>query len=617
MRRLFLYIFLILLQGFLLSEEKLFQKEWDAKNHVEFSSTLKVLEPLLTSHLTQHTVDAQFLVKVRDRFLWLLDPDKAYFLEGEVGPYIQSIDSFCSAWEARSLAPFWDLFILKIEGIVRAKEVRASIIPHLRSYPSVLYNHQVYASDDDELVLRQSSLLFSFVEKGLPILEASKKLDQEEREWVVAKGNFPRALSLFRHLLQQALSYAFDPHSDLLDTKEAVSLKEVLTKTSFGTGIEVARSEGGYVISKIFKNSPAALGKILRSGDLLLSLNEKLTDELSPEEVHAILSERGAPLTVRIIYQRAKDEKKSCSITKRTFVLDEGRLSWSVHPTKEGGVLVMALDCFYKGSERLSAEHDFREAWTRANAHHMIKGVVLDLRKNRGGFLLEAVKIAGLFIKSGVIVVVEYSDGKRCFFRDLDPEALITCPVVVLVSKQTASAAEIVAEALKEYGVALVVGDEHTFGKGTVQTETVTMKGRASPSQYKVTVGTYYSVGGESIQGEGVRSDIVVPGKGNGASIGEQFLEGSLPKNSKIEPSFSDQLQDVAASSQYWFRTYYVPFLQEKTSRWQELVPSLRTRSFSRIGSHALRPEEQLDETVLIVQDMISLEKTKKKEPLE
>src|SRR5207244_3248718 len=96
------------------------------------------------------------------------------------------------------------------------------------------------------------------------------------------------------------------------------------------------------------------------------------------------------------------------------------------------------------------------------------------LRDNRGGFLMQAVKVAGLFIKSGVIVVSKTGDGKEHLYRDTDSADLFDGPLIVLTSKETASAAEIVAQALKDYGVAIIVGDEKTYGKGSIQMQTAT-----------------------------------------------------------------------------------------------------------------------------------------------
>ena len=160
---------------------------------------------------------------------------------------------------------------------------------------------------------------------------------------------------------------------------------------------------------------------------------------------------------------------------------------------------------------------------TKLKSQGNLRGLILDLRSNSGGFLSQAVKVAGLFISDGVIVISKYSNGEEKFYRDVDGKTVYDGPLVVLTSKATASAAEIVAQALQDYGVALVVGDEHTYGKGTIQTQTVT--DNRSTSYFKVTVGKYYTVSGHTPQKEGVKADIVVPGRWSKEKIGEMSID--------------------------------------------------------------------------------------------
>ncbi|MBM3199177.1 MAG: hypothetical protein FJZ58_08020, partial [Chlamydiae bacterium] len=143
-----------------------------------------------------------------------------------------------------------------------------------------------------------------------------------------------------------------------------------------------------------------------------------------------------------------------------------------------------------------------------------------------------------------------------------------------------ASAAEIVAQALQDYGLALVVGDERTYGKGTIQYQTVTEKGASS--YFKVTVGKYYTVSGRSTQIEGVKADLVVPTCYAPFNIGEKYLLYPL-KNDQIESAFMDPLLDIAPRSRSWMKKNYLPHVQKKLSFWMEVLPRLQANSESRI----------------------------------
>ncbi len=114
------------------------------------------------------------------------------------------------------------------------------------------------------------------------------------------------------------------------------------------------------------------------------------------------------------------------------------------------------------------------------------------MRENSGGFLSQAVRVSGLFISSGVVVISKYGDGSLKYYRSMDGSPHYQGPLVILVSRGSASATEIVAQTLQDYGVALVAGDIQTYGKGTIQHQTVTSD--RTNSFFKVTVGRYYTV---------------------------------------------------------------------------------------------------------------------------
>jgi carboxyl-terminal processing protease len=184
----------------------------------------------------------------------------------------------------------------------------------------------------------------------------------------------------------------------------------------------------------------------------------------------------------------------------------------------------------------------------------------------------------------------------------------------------SASASEIVAQALQDYGIGLVVGDSRTYGKGSIQYQTITDP--SASSYFKVTVGRYYTVSGRSTQIEGVQADIHVPTAYAPYNIGERYLEYAL-KNDQIAPAYNDLLSDVQGATKQWFQKNYLPFLQKKQSQWVQMLPTLKKSSQHRIANNPnfqlfLKNMEdasidigmndlQMQEAVSIVKDMISL----------
>jgi carboxyl-terminal processing protease len=189
----------------------------------------------------------------------------------------------------------------------------------------------------------------------------------------------------------------------------------------------------------------------------------------------------------------------------------------------------------------------------KLKAEH-VEGIILDLRNNGGGSLEEAVKLAGLFIKQGPIVQVKEPRGKPIVDADEDPSVLWDGPLVVMTSRFSASASEIVAAALQDYGRALVVGESSTHGKGTVQSlnqlkpylRMAGINNIGEPGALKFTIRKFYRASGASTQFKGVIPDIILPSVLNHSKdLGEASLENALPWDT-IESANYDKLDRVA-----------------------------------------------------------------------
>jgi carboxyl-terminal processing protease len=159
-----------------------------------------------------------------------------------------------------------------------------------------------------------------------------------------------------------------------------------------------------------------------------------------------------------------------------------------------------------------------------------VNGIVLDLRRNGGGLLPEAVKLAGLFIEEGPMVQVIDSRQRKQILKDNDAKIGYNGPMIVLVGKLSASASEIVAAALQDYGRAVVVGSQSTHGKGTVQTvmpltNWVRIK---DPGKLKLTISKFYRIAGGTTQKQGVKPDLILPNPYDYMDIGEAKLPNSL-----------------------------------------------------------------------------------------
>ena len=200
----------------------------------------------------------------------------------------------------------------------------------------------------------------------------------------------------------------------------------------------------------------------------------------------------------------------------------------------------------------------------------------------------QAVAVSGLFMNKGIVVSVQDASGRVQHLREVEGKPVWEGPLLILVNQGTASAAEIVAQGLQDYGRAIVVGDLNTFGKGSFQT--LTLDAVSNPKinpqgEYKVTRNLYYTVSGKSPQLRGVQSDIVIPGLLTGMEVGERFAKFPL-ENKSIDPHFEDDLSDLPPAYRIQLGAMYKYNLQAKVTTYEPYLERLRANTEKRIRTN-------------------------------
>lgn len=196
--------------------------------------------------------------------------------------------------------------------------------------------------------------------------------------------------------------------------------------------------------------------------------------------------------------------------------------------------------------------------------------------------------MTGLFITKGIIVSIKDDAGNVQHLRELDGKTSWDGPLLVLINRASASASEIVAQTLQDYGRGIVVGDDHSYGKGSFQTFTLSSakNGSVNPQgEYKVTRGRYYTVSGKSPQLHGVISDVVVPGPLSEVEIGEQYAKYPL-EGDQIKENFNDDLSDIPFFQRDKVRMLYKFDLQPKLDIYTKFVAPLKKNSEQRVSNN-------------------------------
>ena len=346
----------------------------------------------------------------------------------------------------------------------------------------------------------------------------------------------------------------YDPHSTYFsaDTYEDFGIQMKLQLV--GIGAMLGLEEDTCTVREIVPGGPADLGHQLKPNDKIIEVAQ---DQGEPVEIigmklRKIVDQiRGAKGTkVRLIVQPAEatdsSVRKEIVITRDVVKLDSARARAAVFqvPGPEGKTVplgVVTLPAFYgpaddgdTDADKTSASEDVAKLLVQLKQAN-VQGVVLDLRHNGGGYLTEAIELAGLFIHKGPVVQVKGYDGDIQIDSDKAESLSYDGPLAVLVDRFSASASEIVAGALKDYGRAVVIGDTSTHGKGTVQAtfemKRISRELARSPAKTgaaKITIQKFYLPDGSSTQLKGVVSDIVLPSIDEFLPIGESDLPHAL-----------------------------------------------------------------------------------------
>jgi carboxyl-terminal processing protease len=362
-----------------------------------------------------------------------------------------------------------------------------------------------------------------------------------------------------------ALAQTYDPHSEYLSPSDLENFQISMKLSLVGVGAVLSSEDGYAKVKEIVPGGPAARDGRLGVSDRIAAVAqgdaefEDVVDMKLDKVVEKIRGRKGTVVRLLVIPGDATDpsKRKIIDIRRDEVKLKDQEAKAEVLDLGEQGgrpkrIGWITLPSFYANMENRgtpkSTTQDVASLLGRLKREG-IQGLIIDLRRDGGGSLEEAINLTGLFIPKGPVVQAKDSNGKITVSQDTSPDVAYNGPLIVLTNRLSASASEIFAAALQDYGRAVIIGDERTFGKGTVQTVLDLGRlmspfslGTADAGALKLTIQKFYRVRGGSTQLNGVESDIILPSLTDNSEIGEGSLKNRLAYDEVAPVKIADSM---------------------------------------------------------------------------
>ncbi len=515
---------------------------------------------LMTQHLSRQAPDDELSERMLKAFIKNLDPMKSYFLQSDIDRFNEQktkLDDMLRERDTRFAHDVFRVFLERMEtrmGWIEEflqQDLDFTVDEEIVVEPDAME----YAKNDEEA----RDLWRRRIKYDLLVAKANDEDAEEARKTILDRyRTFAQRMRqadeddvLERYM--NALTTSYDPHTSYFSPNSFEDFRIRLQLNYEGIGAELDQKDGYAVIRRVLPGGAAAKMSDLKANDRIVSVGQgedgEMVDVMNMKLEHIIDMIRGHEGTVvRLgVLSEGSTDLKIYKITRQRIELEDSAAKSTIFeegkkadgtPLKIG---VINLPSFYLDMD--AARHgdaNFKSSTRDVRAilekfkEQSVDAVVLDLRANGGGSLSEAIGITGLFIDQGPVVQVKDFQGEVEVQSDTDAGTAWDGPLVVLTSRFSASASEIVAGAIQDYGRGLIVGDESTHGKGTVQSllevgpSVMKFENALNLGALKLTMQQFYRPNGDSTQNRGVLADIVLPSLSAHISKGESELDFAL-----------------------------------------------------------------------------------------
>lgn len=514
---------------------------------IDLLVSLKYLD---RSHYKKISLDDDLSKKTLNRYLDLLDSNKLYFYTSDIEQFKQNELDIDNQLKQGNPELGFEIYKVFRKRIKEREEYAKALLEKGFNF-NLDEEHHIDRSESTwpQTVEEMNDLWRKRVKNSVIIQKLDNIPDEKIRETL--RKRFTRQSNIVWQtkpeevfeLYLNALMREVGPHTQYMSRVTAENFRINLSLSLEGIGASL-QSENDYtVIRKIIAGGPASKSGKLNIDDKIVGVGqsedniEDVTGWRLMDVVGKIRGKKGSTVYLQLLTSNSApgSTPETISLVRDVISLEDSAAQLEYQNVDDKRFAVIEIPSFYakqsKGSndDIVSTSYDVERLIKEAQSSGKIDGLILDLRGNGGGYLREAINLTGLFIDRGPVVQVQTSDEQSVQLDDTDSGTAYDGPLAVLVDKSSASASEIFAGAIKDYGRGIIIG-ERTFGKGTVQTTQPLkrVKNNKVSSTLKLTIQQFFRVNGSSTQVKGVEPDIVLD-TGDRGDYGEGLLDNALP----------------------------------------------------------------------------------------
>ncbi|WP_035341499.1 carboxy terminal-processing peptidase, partial [Dickeya sp. DW 0440] len=509
----------------------------------------RVASRFLRSHYRQFMLDAQFSGKIFDRYLNMLDYSHNVLLASDVAQFADQKAQLGDDLKNGKLTLPYTMYNLAQKRRFERYQYALSLLEK----PVNVNGSDVIDLDRAKAPWPQNAqelnaLWDAKVKYDWLSLKLTGKADAEIKETLTKRYQFAvRRLAQTNsedvfQMVMNAFAREIDPHTSYLSPRNTEQFNTEMSLSLEGIGAVLQMDEDYTVINSMVPGGPAAKSKRISVGDRIVGVGQSgkpMVDVIGwrlDDVVALIKGPKGSKVRLEVLPAGKGTKTQQITLTRERIRLEDRAVKMSVKEAGKDKVGVLDIPGFYVG-----LTDDVKVQLQKLEKEH-VSSIIIDLRGNGGGALTEAVSLSGLFIPSGPVVQVRDNNGKIREDSDTDDTLYYKGPLVVLVDRFSASASEIFAAAMQDYGRALIVG-EPTFGKGTVQQyrsvnriyDQMLRPEWPALGSVQYTIQKFYRINGGSTQRKGVTPDIIMPTGNEVVDTGEKFEDNALPWDS-IKP---------------------------------------------------------------------------------